>query len=269
VPGSKSITNRALVIAALASGESRLAGAHAAFALTSPQVVVQVCEYARMPQRELHSATRLQAQQMTLNGTPLGDAAIDWSTLPVNGHAGLRGLLAVAPTAAVTQSVQAARAAGLRLLVVDVGALALWNAYWTLLGRTESGSRVVMVVDIGASTTTLVIAKLPDALLLAREVPLGSQALAGTASKDWAVELRDSLVHVRSRTGLPGPDVVHVTGGGSSPEACALLQSLVGVPVRRWNPLDQLPRHPACPPVEEALGPALAIAIGLALRQPA
>jgi Tfp pilus assembly PilM family ATPase len=125
-----------------------------------------------------------------------------------------------------------------------------------------------MVVDVGARTTTLVIAKLPDALLLAREVQLGAQALAEAGAQDWVAELRDSLVYIRSREGLRGPDVVYMTGGGGSSQACALLQSLVGVPVQRWNPLDQLKRHPASPPVDSAVGPLLPIAIGLALRQP-
>jgi hypothetical protein len=42
----------------------------------------------------------------------------------------------------------------------------------------------------------------------------------------------------------------------------------MSAPVTVWNPLEQLARDERSPDVDPALGPLLAVAIGLALRQP-
>ena len=63
-------------------------------------------------------------------------------------------------------------------------------------------------------------------------------------------------------------DAVYVTGGGAGPDLLPALKATVAAPVTFWNPLNQLVRDSESPEVEYALGPILAIAIGLALRQP-
>ena len=80
-------------------------------------------------------------------------------------------------------------------------------------------------------------------------------------------EVRDSLGYARSKGGLRTLDAVYLSGGGSSPGVMTALMSAVMAPVEFWNPLKQIGRDAESPAVEESVGPLLAIAIGLALRQ--
>lgn len=160
------------------------------------------------------------------------------------------------------------KAAGLYPRIVDVEGLALWNAYWVLVGRHETISKTILLLNIGARTTNVVIAKSPDELILIRDLQLGARALEQGQDKEWASELRDSLSYARAKGGLRALDAVYVTGGGSGPHVLPLLGSLVTVPITLWNPLKQTVQDPESPSLEESTGPLLTVAIGLALRQP-
>ena len=239
-----------------------------AVGIASPEVIVKPLALPPMPKKELASAIRLEAEQAILNGHTLSEMAVDWYPLSSTSKDLLRGLLAVAPRAAITARMQPVKAAGLRPVVVDVEGLALWNAYWVLVGSREPSPKSVLLINIGARTTNLVIAKGPDELLFVRDLQLGTAALAGGRETEWVSEVRDSLSYVHSQAGLRALDAVSVTGGGSGPTLIPLLKAAVpSSPVTFWNPLTQLARDASSPSVEEALGPLLAVAIGLSLRQ--
>ena len=247
--------------------ETGIATTHAALGLASPEVIVKPFQFPPMPKKELASAVRLAAEQAILNGHAPGDMAVDWHTLS-RSQESIRGLLAVVPKAAVSARLETAKAAGLRPAVVDVEGLALWNAYWVLAGAQEPTPKTVLLVNVGAHTTNLVIAKGPDELLLIRDLQLGTTSLETDQTADWVAEVRDSLGYARSQGGLRTLDAVYVTGGGSGPKLIPLLKAVTPAPITFWNPLKQLARDAQCPAVDESAGPLLAIAIGLALRQP-
>ena len=246
--------------------ESRVTVTHAALGVASPEVVVKPFEYPPMPRKELLKAIRLDAEQEVLSGRPKSDTAIDWHTFS-DSEGSSRGLLAVVPKNILAKRLEVAKGAGLRPIVADVEGLALWNAYWILLGREETTPQTVLLMNIGAKTTNLVIAKGPDALVLIRDLPLGAKALKEGQEKEWVSEVRDSLGYARSRGGMRTLDAVYLTGGGSTRDLKPLLSTAAGVSIEFWNPLNDLAREPGLS-VEDSVGPLLAIAIGLALRKP-
>lgn len=244
-----------------------LTTAQAALGLASPEVIVRPFQFPAMPKKELNSAIQLEAEQAILNGhSPVG-MAIDWHILSSDVNESIRGLLAVVPKEVLAERLRAAKAAGLRPLVVDVEGLALWNAFWTLVGSREAQPKTVLLVNVGAKTTNLVIAKGPDELILVRDLQLGAAGLCGGQEREWVEEIRDSLGYARSKGGLRTLDAAYLTGGGSSPAVMTALMSAVMVPVEFWNPLQQMGRDAESPAVEESVGPLLPVAIGLALRK--
>ena len=240
---------------------------HAALGVASPEVIVKPFEYPRMPRKELLKAIQLEAEQEMLSSRAETDTAIDWHTLSSDSRESHRGLLAVVPKNLLSSHLEIAKESGLHPVIVDVEGLALWNAYWALLGRKEIDPKTILLMNIGAKTTNLVIAKGPDALILIRDLPFGAKALREGQEKEWVNEVRDSLGYAHSHRGLRTLDNVYMTGGGSGRDLKLLLATAAGVPVEFWNPLNNLARTPGLS-VEDSVGPLLAVAIGLALRKP-
>ena len=241
---------------------------YVAVGLSSPEVIVRPFQFPRMPAKELNSAVQLEAEQAVLNGHSLDEVAIDWHTFSNPSTDSVRGVLAVAPKTLVADRLQMIEAAGLIARVIDVEGLALWNAYWALIGAGEPAPKTVLLINLGAETTNLIIAKGPDELIFGRDLQLGNCALVQGQEKEWVSEVQDSLSYVRSKGGLCSIDTVYVTGGGSAnPNLPALLKTIVQVPIFLWNPLHQMSQDPTSPPLEDSLGPVLTLAVGLALRQ--
>ncbi len=239
----------------------------AVLGLASPELIVKPFAFPPMPRKELRNAIQLEAEQAILNGHTMAEMVIDWHLLSSSKES-IRGLLSVVPKAIISTRLVAAKAAGLRPSILDVEGLALWNAYWVLEGARE-GARTVLLINVGARTTNLVIARGPDELMLVRDIQLGGEALRQGQKDEWIAEIRDSLSYARSTAGLRALDAVAVTGGASGPALLPLVKAAVSAPIAFWNPLASLPyaaQNGA--PVNLPAGPLLAIAIGLALRQP-
>jgi Tfp pilus assembly PilM family ATPase len=249
--------------------EANVTTAQAAVALGSPQLIVKPFMFPAMPKKELRNAIKLEAEQAILNGHAIREMAVDWHTLGTpSSKSGIRGVVSVVPKKLVAERLKPVKDAGLRPLVADVEGLALWNAYWTLIGSQEASPKTVLLMNIGAATTNVVVARGADELVLVRDLQLGGTALAGGQEQDWLAEVRDSLGYARSQGGLRLLDAVYATGGGSSPSIIPLVKSVVSAPLMFWNPLAGVARDLHSPPVDESIGPLLAVAIGLALRQP-
>lgn len=243
-------------------------GTHrAALALASSQLVVHPLQFPNMPEKELSNAVHLQAEQLALNGHTVNELAIDWHRLNSNGDESIRTLLAVIPKNLIHEHLEAPKAAGLIPVVLDVEGLALWNAYWMLLGRKEPLDKTVFIVNVGARKTNLLITKGRDELILLRDFEMGTKNLDGGLNQDWLIEIQDSLAYARSKNRLRSVEEVLVTGGNATLALKPLLQ--VGLPVspKIWNPLNQMKCQGAAENLISDCGPALTIAIGLALRK--
>ena len=233
----------------------------AALALASPQVIVQPFKFPQMPKKELNNVVHFEAEHAILNGHSPDEMALDWYEHLSSGTATTRGLLAVIPKEMVSNRTQLAKTAGLVPVVVDVEALALWNAYWFLLGSQNEASKTILLVNIGAKGTNLVVAKEPNELILTRDIEIGKTALDSGKASELVSEIHDSLVYARSKFGLRTLDHIYITGGGSDPQTVSLFQSLVKAPVTLWNPFDQLSCN-----LSISQGFQFAVGIGLALR---
>ena len=247
--------------------ETEIEAHQAALGLSSPEVVVKPFKCPPMPRKELASAIRIEAESAILNGHSLEEMAVDWQLLPSASKESLRGVLAVVPKTALAAPLQTARAAGLKPVVMDVEGLALWNAYWILIGSREPARKTALLINVGKGKTNLVIAKGPDELILVRDFGLGSKAIEAGQKKEWMEEVQDSLGYARSNGGLREVEAAYVTGGGAGSAVVSLLKPLVAVPVVLWNPFQQVKRGDQSAKVEESLGPLFTVAIGLALRR--
>ena len=247
--------------------ESGIETTQVALGLASPEVVVKSFQCPPMPKKEMSGAVRLEAESAILNGHSLQEMAIDWHLLPSSSKESMRGVLAVVPKTTLADPVKAAKAAGLKAAVVDVEGLALWNAYWTLLGRKDSQPKTVLLMNVGATKTNLVIARGANDLVLVRNFQMGAAGPVSDRQQQWLEEVRDSLGYARSNAGLRGVDAAVLTGGGSDPKTVSLLKSALAVPVTLWNPFQQAAREGQAAQVEEGVGPLFAVAIGLALRK--
>lgn len=247
--------------------EAGLTTTRAALALASPRLIVKPFEFPAMPKKDLRNAIHLEAEQAILNGHSLNDMALDWHTVGAAAGA-VRGLFSVVPKAILKQRIGVATAAGLCPSIVDVEGLALWNAYWTLIGSRVPLPKTVLLLNVGVQTTNVVIAKGPDELMLVRDIRVGGAALSGGQELEWLAEIRDSLGYARSQGGLRALDGIVVTGGGSGPNLTQLLKTRSAAPLTFWNPLSQLKCSSNGLRLEESAGPLFAIALGLALRQP-
>jgi len=247
--------------------EANITARYAAVSVAAPEVVVRPFAFPKMPRKELLNAIRLESETELLHGRTKDLMAVDWHTFPEGTEEVTRGLLAIAPKAALFGRVDLLKKAGLRPVVADVAGLALWNAYWALRGSKESSPQTVLLMNIGSRSTNLVIAKGPDGLMLVRDLPLGAKALTEGQEKEWITEVRDSLGYARSHGGLRELDGVFLTGGGSGRDLKMLLATAAGGPVDFWDPLEDLGLEPGLK-VDQGVGPLLAVAIGLALRQP-
>jgi len=249
--------------------EAGITADQVAVGLASPEIIARPFQFPSMPRKELRHAIRLEAEQAILNGHSLSEMALDWHPLTDSSSESIRGLLAVAPRNVVSDRLEQFKKAGLSPRVVDIEGLALWNAYWILIGRNEPRPRTVLLANIGARTTNLVIGRGRDELLLMRDLSIGGQALSSASSAEWVDEIRDSLGYVRSKGEFCELDHIYLTGGASGPQVPALLSSWIKAPVTLWNPLDQLQEAdpPGTLPVKKSDGPLLTLAMGLALRR--
>ena len=240
---------------------------HAALGLASPEVIVQPFQFLRLPKKELTGAIRIEAEHAILNGHHPSATAMDWYLLDTGSSDSVRGLLAVVPKETLSEQTRVVRAAGLTPVIIDVKGLALWNAYWTLFGSRDPKPKTVLLINLGAHTTNLTIAKGADELILVRDLQVGVMSPGGVHESEWTSELRDSLAYARSKSGLRTLEAAYVTGGGCSPELLPALRSALSVPVEIWNPLDHIAREEGSQAIDPSLGPMLAVAIGLALRR--
>ena len=243
----------------------RLGTTRVVVGIASPEAVVKPFRFPRMSGRELRAAMSLEAEQAILNGHTLSEMAVDWHLLKSDSKEFVRGLCAVVPRKALVERISKIRSAGFRPQAVGVEALALWKAYWTLaVGQIPAG-KAGLVINVGARTTNLVIARGADQLILTRDFQVESPVSTRRLGKEWAADVRDSVRYAQFKGEDWELGAACVTGGNAGGVDLEALSEGVGLPVRRWNPLDHLKSEGSGPAVEHSAGPLLAVAIGLAL----
>ncbi|WP_159806245.1 type IV pilus assembly protein PilM [Cellulomonas citrea] len=230
---------------------------------------------------------------------PLDDAILDF--LPTfegddgaGGHV-MRGMLVAAQRRTVETNVEAAEAAGLRPVMVDLNGFALTRA----VSHDELADQVVAIVDFGASGTTVVIADRGTPRLV-RMLPMGGQAITSTLASTLQVSpaqaeaikqeqgmlsengpardtlagmvrqliesVRNTFVYYQGNHPGAGIATTVVTGGGVAlPGLGQYLASATRVPVVLGDPLARLrPEKHVDGAALRARSASLALSIGLA-----
>ena len=265
------------------------------------RVIVRDLDLPMMPPAQVKSSLPFQVADML--PVAVEDAILDFvPTGTFQGEHGAmqRGLLVAATKDTVNSNTEVVEAAGLRPVMVDLGALALTR----VMARGDLAQRTVALVDVGARVTTVVIVQqgvprlvrmLPsggqdvseavsgalgitvtDAETAKRHIGLGFSTTPDLERAADAVRLvasslveaiRNTLVYYGSSTGGQGAEVIVLTGGGSQlPGLGQYLSSASRLPVTMGQPLATL-KHDASSGLSPDLVQnqhALAIPLGLA-----
>lgn len=232
-----------------------------AIGITSPNLVINPFRFPKIPKKELKAAIELEAEHL-MAGQASSNMMLDWCVSKFSKNGSLQGLLAVIPRSFLETQIENIRASSRNLVVVDVNALALWNAYNVLKQPSDLVDKPELLIYIGQEATHLVIANRSDELIFARDIEIGRTALDKGQINEWLSEIRDSLAYARSKSGLRSIHQATLTGI-DHPDILGTLEPLLGVPIRFWNVLD----HLSCQvPIDRQEGLRMPIAVGLALR---
>lgn len=238
---------------------------HFAVGLASAELIVRPFRFKNLSGKELQNAVRMEAEAAILNGHRPEQMAIDWHALESGDPALTRGIVAVVPKEILRHQTQNLSKAGSEPTIVDVKGLCLWNAYWALQGKPEGSKKTVMLVNLTAAETNLVIARSGDDLILVRDLLCGLRALAEGRQEEWLEEVRDSIVYARSQGGMRSLDEIYVTGAAEADLPLEMIRSYFKYPVKIWNPFDHL--EITDPSVDPQNGPYFSVSVGLSLRK--
>jgi len=267
--------------------------------VSGSEVAVRHFKFPPLEPEEIEGAIRLEAAQVCPFN--IEDGVIDYKVIP-NGKDAVCGIFVAATRNVVKKKVRLAKEAAIDCVLMDVDGLALLNCLNenNVPGRQETATAIL---DVGASCTTLAIMS-DNKLPFVRNMPYaGKDIIAqiadenGLTSEDVKNELFGSegrsLAQPQLGAGLPKAcqklmadvadtlryhtaqektstvDQILVCGGFAT--ANGFVEALnAGLSVKSvlWNPFDEMrsnvPREFL--DVIRSKGPALAVAVGLALR---
>jgi type IV pilus assembly protein PilM len=275
----------------------------AAVAISGDAAITKVIQMPRtLSENELEGQVEMQADQYI--PFPMEEVSFDFEVIgPSEKDPDMLDVLLVATRSEnVEQRVAACAAAGLSAKIVDVEAFALENACRLLTHQMPDGglSRVVAVVDFGASSTTFSVLR-DLKVIYTRDFAFGGQQLteeimrtyglsmeeAGRAKKEGGLpsnyqpEVLDPFIddmtqqvsrslqfYLASGSGREQPEKILVCGGCANIAGVDdVIASRVGIPAERGDPLGQMKlssRAKAQAVKKDAT--ALLTACGLALR---
>ncbi|MFO1400410.1 MAG: pilus assembly protein PilM [Steroidobacteraceae bacterium] len=274
-----------------------------AIAIAGDAAITKVIQMPRgLKESDLEAQVEMQADQYI--PFPMEEVSYDFEVLGPSEKDGesIDVLLVASRTDNVDQRRAAVAAAGLSARIVDVEAFALENACRLMTHQMPDGGidRTIAVVDFGASSTTFsVLHNLK--VTYTRDFSFGGQQLteeimrtygltmeeAGRAKKEgglpanYQAEVLDPFIddmtqqvsrslqfYLASGTGREQPDKILVCGGcGNVPGVADVIQSRVGIPAEKGDPLGQMKLSSrARAQAVQRDATALLTACGLALR---
>jgi len=275
---------------------------YAVCAHSGPEVVTRHFQFPPLPDEALGQAIQLEAQQMS--PFDVGQSIVEYQAIDAPGKGaenGRRGFLVVAMRDAVTRKVEWVKAAGGKIVLMDVEGLAALNCLTHCLPRDADGSMALIHIGNRFTTVTIVgengIPFIRDLTYAGKNiltavqqqtesnagevrrvlfnteekapVPPKIQAALKNASTRSIADINETLRYYLTQN--PGSELKRIclTGGWalSRPFVELLVQALP-VKVEVFNPFDTIPIKAPIP--QEVLmkqsGPALTVAVGLAMR---
>lgn len=206
--------------------------------VANQQIVVRQIQLPVIEDRkELDAAVRFQAAETI--AMPLEEAVLDYQLLPIAGEDGqprLNVIIVAAKTSMVTELVEAARAAGLKPMGVDLHAFALVR---TLAGGAAADGPARVYCHLGG-VANLAIAT-GSTCSFTRPLSSPWEGDAASVAADLSHEVRLSIDYYMAQPGAQSVGEMVLSGPGSRREDLVLeLEATMGLPVSVAEPLGAL-----------------------------
>jgi type IV pilus assembly protein PilM len=280
-----------------AVAKAGVSGKETVIAICGRELIIKKIQIPEVPPREVHDVVQLEAE----HHIPF---AIDEVFLDYHGvsqHDSLLDLILVAvKKSKVLEYAAVVEQAGLRPSIVDVDSFALGNQFE--LNYPDDRHEAVALIDIGASFMKTNVVR-GGSTIFARDIPFGGNNYTQAIAQQLKVPFEQAEaaklgrdVGVRWEAVVPALEAVSrelslevqrtfdyfastaeserigriVLAGGCSllPGLNDYLSSNWGIPVELARPFERIEVDPQFTDDVNAAGPALAVAVGLALRRP-
>ena len=293
------IKEPAAVVEAIKAAVARagITSREAAIGIAGRELITKKVQLPEVPAKELRDAVELEAE----HHIPFAFDEVFLDYHVAGRHDGVMDLIIVAvKKSKVHEYVGVVEDAGLVPVIVDVDGFAVGNQFE--VNHPEESREAVALIDMGAAVmkTTVVRGGAP---IFARDIPFGgnqyTQAIADrlrttfehaerakvgeatdiaweaivpaleTVSRDLALEIRRTFDYFGSTSDSERIGRVVLSGGAARLRGLTeYLSSTWSIPVEVARPLERIDVDAALADQARAAGPALAVAIGLALRNP-
>lgn len=280
-----------------AVAEAGVTSRNAAIGIAGRELITKKVQLPEVPPKELRDAVLLEAEHHI--PFALEDVFLDYHV--VGRRDGVLEIIVVAAKKSkVIEYVGVVEEAGLEPVVVDLDGFAVGNQFE--MNHPRDNSEPVALIDIGASVMkTNVIRR--GASIFARDSPFGgnqyTQAIADrlhttfeqaerakcgetkdvawdaivpaleAVSRELSLEVQRTFDYFGAAADSERISRVVMSGGAARlPGLTEYLSSAWGMPVEVARPLEQIHVEPELAEEAHSAGPALAVAVGLALRRP-
>jgi type IV pilus assembly protein PilM len=277
-----------------------LKGVDVACSISGNSVIIRKISLPAMPPEELEEQLQWEAEQYI--PFDINDVNIDFQILSPdeNDPSKMSLLLVASKKDIINDYVAVFNEAGLKLVVMDVDAFAVQNAYE--INYDIAAADVVALVNIGASMMNLNIVR-EGTSLFTRDVQMGGnlyteeiqkqlgvsgeeaerikvsgnypdsarlEEVMTRVSETVALEVRRSLDFYNSTAGEGKIGKIYLSGGGAKTQMLpSVVSQKLGVPVEVLNPLANIKYSDKDydPDYLQAIGPLMTVAVGLATRR--
>ena len=269
----------------------------AAIGIAGRELITKKVQLPEVPAKELRDAIELEAEHHI--PFALDEVFLDYHV--ASRHDGVMDLILVAvKKTKVSEYVAVVEEAGLIPAIVDVDGFAIANQFE--LNHPEESREAVALIDLGATVMKTNVVR-DGAPLFARDIPFGgnqyTQAIADrlrttfehaeraklgeaselaweslvpaleSVSRDLALEVRRTFDYFGSTSESERIGRVVLSGGAARLRGLTdYLSHAWSIPVEVARPLERIGVGAALADEADAAGPALAVAVGLALRNP-
>lgn len=268
----------------------------AAIGVAGRELITKKVQMPEVPPRELRAAVRLEAEHHI--PFALDEVFLDHHV--VSRHDGVLDLILVAvKKSKVIEYAAVVEEAGFSPVVVDADAFALANQFE--LNHPGDSGEAVALIDVGAAVVKTNVVR-AGASIFARDIAFGgnyyTQAIADrlhltfeqaeraklgettdtawtaivpaleAVSRDLSLEVRRTFDYFGSTSDAERIGRIVMSGGAARlPGITEYLSTTWGIPVEVARPLERIDVDPALAEQAHTAGPALAVAVGLALRR--
>ena len=280
-----------------AVSKAGITATEATIAISGRELIIKKVQIPQVPAKEVHDVVQLEAEHHI--PFAIDEVFLDYHT--VGQHDSQLDLILVAvKKSKVLEYAAVVEEAGLVPTIVDVDSFALGNQFE--LNFPEEQGEAVALIDIGASIMKTNVVR-GGSTIFARDIPFGgnnyTQAIAQqlkipfeqaeaaklgrdvgvrweavvpaleAVSRELSLEVQRTFDYFASTAESERIGKIVLAGGCAQlPGLNDYLSSNWGIPVELARPFERIEVDPAYAEEVNAAGPALAVAVGLALRRP-